>query len=78
VFVLRAEAQLFCMYLKVYFLESHLDFFLKPLGAVSDKHGQRFHYDIYTMYKRYQGKWSPGMLADCCWTITRDVPQDKI
>ncbi|UYV72095.1 hypothetical protein LAZ67_9001801 [Cordylochernes scorpioides] len=29
------------------------------------------------MEKRYQGKWSPGMLADYCWTLKRDVPQAK-
>ncbi|XP_050813874.1 uncharacterized protein LOC127053346 [Gopherus flavomarginatus] len=22
----------------------------------------------------YQGKWSPSMLADYCWTVTRDAP----
>jgi hypothetical protein len=44
------------MYLKVHFLESHLVFFLKTLGAFSDEHGERFYYDIYTMDKRYQGK----------------------
>jgi len=44
------------MYLKVHFLKSHLDFFLKTLRAVSDEHGERFHYDIYTLDKRYQGK----------------------
>uniref|UniRef100_A0A8C3SWI4 NADP-dependent oxidoreductase domain-containing protein n=1 Tax=Chelydra serpentina TaxID=8475 RepID=A0A8C3SWI4_CHESE len=26
------------------------------------------------MEKRYQGKWSPSMLADYCWTVTRDAP----
>ncbi|UYV84810.1 hypothetical protein LAZ67_X003586 [Cordylochernes scorpioides] len=31
---------------------------------VSDEHGERFHQDISSMEKRYQGKWSPGMLTD--------------
>jgi len=60
------------MSLKIHFLHSHLDFFLKNCGAVSDKHGERFHEDISAMEKRYQGKWNPAMLADYCWTITRD------
>ncbi|UYV65433.1 hypothetical protein LAZ67_3004374 [Cordylochernes scorpioides] len=32
---------------------------------------------ISSMEKRYQGKWSPGMLADYCWTLKRGVPQAK-
>jgi hypothetical protein len=63
------------MTLKVHFLDSHLDFFLKNLGAVSDKHGERFHQDISNMKKRYQSKWSLSMLADYCLTLKRDVPQ---
>ncbi|KAH9633685.1 hypothetical protein HF086_012611 [Spodoptera exigua] len=46
-------------------------------GAVSDEHGERFHQDISDMEKRYQGKWSPNMLADYCWTIKRDQPEAK-
>ncbi|UYV74905.1 hypothetical protein LAZ67_12001752 [Cordylochernes scorpioides] len=61
----------------IHFLHSHLDFFPDNLGAVSDEHGERFHQDISSMEKRYQGKWSPGMLADYCWTLMRNVPQAK-
>ncbi|UYV84754.1 hypothetical protein LAZ67_X003339 [Cordylochernes scorpioides] len=50
---------------------------LRNLDAVSDEHGERFHQDISSMEKRYQGKWSPVMLADYCWTLKRDVPQAK-
>ncbi|UYV76721.1 hypothetical protein LAZ67_14001873 [Cordylochernes scorpioides] len=66
------------MSLKIHFLHSHLDFFPDNLGAVSDEHGERFHQDISSMEKRYQGKWCPGMLADYCWTLKRDVPQAKV
>lgn len=62
------------MSLKIHFLHSHLDFFPPNLGAVSDEHGERFHQDILIMEKRYQGKWSPNMLADYCWNLKRDVP----
>jgi len=41
---------------------------------VSDEHGERFHQDISSMEKRYQGKWDWAMLADYCWTLARDVP----
>ncbi|UYV77585.1 hypothetical protein LAZ67_15001631 [Cordylochernes scorpioides] len=66
------------MSLKIHFLHSHLDFFPDNLGAVSDEHGERFHQDISSMEKRYQGKWCPAMLADYCWTLKRDLPQAKI
>jgi hypothetical protein len=65
------------MSLKIHFLHSHLEFFPDNLGAVSDEHGERFHQDIASMEKRYQGKWSPSMLSDYCWTLKRDVPQAK-
>ena len=44
--------------LKIYFLESHLDFFPDNLSEVSDEHSERFHQDIMGMEKRYQGKWT--------------------
>ena len=60
-----------------HFLESHFDSFPENLGKVSDKNGERFHQDIMAMEKRYQGKWTSSMLADYCWTLKRDVPDDK-
>jgi hypothetical protein len=58
-----------------HFLDYHLDLFPENLGAVSDEHGQRFHQDISTLVKRYQGKWSPSMLVVYCWTLAKDVPR---
>ncbi|UYV79437.1 hypothetical protein LAZ67_17002609 [Cordylochernes scorpioides] len=66
------------MSLKIHFLHSHLDFFPDNLGAVSDEHGERFHQAISSMEKRYQGKWSPAMLADDCWALKRDLPQANV
>ena len=54
---------------QVRFLDCHLGFFPKNLGAVSDEHEERFQYKIAAMEKRYQGKLSPSMLADYCWTL---------
>jgi len=65
------------MILKIHFLESYLDFFPENLGEVSDEHGERFHPDIMAMEKQYQGKWISSMLAHCCWTLKRDVPDAK-
>lgn len=55
------------MSLKIHFLNSHLDFFLKQLATESDEHGERFHQDIMYMEKRYRGKKLDHMLADFCW-----------
>lgn len=71
--LLKTYRNLGCnMSLKIHFLHSHLDFFPQNCGAVSDEHGERFHQDIAAMERRYQGKWSPSMLADYCWTVVRD------
>jgi hypothetical protein len=42
-----------------------------------EEHGERFDQVISTIEKRHQGKWSPSMLAEHCWTLRRDVPQAK-
>lgn len=65
------------MSLKIHFLHSHIDFFPDNCGSVSDEHGERFHQDISGMEGRYQGKWSPSMLADYCWNVTRETPVDS-
>lgn len=52
-------------------------YFPDNLGAVSNEHGERFHQDILNMENRYQGKLSPNMLGDYCWTIKRDQPEAK-
>jgi hypothetical protein len=75
--LLQAYQNLGCnMSLKIHFLHSHLDFSPHNRGHVSDEHGERFHQDIATMEKRYQGRWKPSMLADCCWTLIREAPDD--
>jgi len=63
------------MSLKVYFLESHLDFFPENLSKLSDEHGERFQQDIMAMKNRYKVKWTSSMLADYCWILKRDVPE---
>jgi len=65
------------MSLKIYFLESYLDFFPENLSEVSDEHGERFRQDVMTMEKWCQGKWTSSMLADYCWTLKRNVPDAK-
>lgn len=65
------------MSLKLHFLESHLDYFPENLGDYSEEQGERFHQDIKLMEKRYQGRWDVNMLADYCWNLKRDLPEEK-
>ena len=44
------------------FLHPYLNFFPPNLGAVSDEQGERFHQDIVTMEKTYQGKFTMNIL----------------
>ena len=60
------------MSVKVHFLQSHLDYFPENLGAMSQEQGERFHQDIKTMKKRYQGRWNVNIIVDYCWCLIRD------
>ena len=60
------------MSIKLHFLHSHLDKFPEILGDVSDEQGERFHQDVKTIEKRYQGRWDQHMMADYCWNLERD------
>jgi hypothetical protein len=73
--LLQSYQKLGCnMSLRIHFLHSNLNFFPENCGAVSDEHGERFHQDVSSMEKRYQGKWSCAMLVHYCWTLARNVP----
>jgi len=75
---LQSYQKLRCnMSLKIHFLHSHLDFSPENCGSVGDEHGERFHQDISSVEKRYQGKWNCAMLADYCWTLAMDAPTTK-
>jgi len=63
------------MSLKIHMLHSHLDFFPDNCGMVSDEHGKLFMTKNATMEKRYQEKWFTSMLADYCWTLVRNAPE---
>jgi len=72
--LLQSYQKLCCnMLLQIHFLHLHLDFFPENCGAMSDEHRERFHQDISSMEKRYQGKWKCAMVADYCWTLARDA-----
>lgn len=65
------------MSLKIHFLHSHLDFFPDNLGDVSDEHGERFHQEMKTIEKRYQGFWNERMMGDYIWFLTREADPEK-
>jgi hypothetical protein len=53
--------------IKIYFLDSHLEFFLICVDAVSVEHRERF----IKKYLRYQGKWRPIMLLTAATECSR-------
>ena len=54
------------------FLDFRLYFFPANPSVVSD-----FSKGVSVMEQRYQGRYSPSMLADYCWTVRRDLPQAR-
>ncbi|GJQ67292.1 hypothetical protein Trydic_g8193 [Trypoxylus dichotomus] len=50
--------------LKIHFLDSHLNLLPDSCSQVSDKHGERFHWDIAKTKQLYQNKRCTSMLAD--------------
>lgn len=73
--ILQAFHQMKCnISLKIHFLDSHLNFFPKNMGAMSDEHGERFQQDIAVIEKRYQEKLNPAKLTDYCWLLIRETP----
>ena len=57
------------MIVKVHFLHSHLDYFPENLGAMIKEQGKRFHQNLKTMEKRYQGRWNENLMANYCWDL---------
>jgi hypothetical protein len=62
------------MSLKLNFLYPHWIFFPENMGAVSNKHGERFHQEFSQTENRYGGKLGPNMLADYCWSLIMEKP----
>ena len=58
---------------KLYFLWSHLYYFLKSCGDLSEEQGDRFYQKIGIMEERYQGRRDVNFLADYCWCLKRDA-----
>ena len=65
------------MSIKLHFLNSHLDQFLENLGTMNYKQGEGFHWDLKTMVEHYQVRWDKSMMADYCWCIRWDCPEDS-
>jgi len=63
------EAQGYQMSLKVHFLHSHLEYFPQNLDSYSQEQGERFHQDLRTMGKHYQGRMNANMISDYCWML---------
>ncbi|KAJ4436580.1 hypothetical protein ANN_16613 [Periplaneta americana] len=61
------------MSIKLHYLHSHLEFFRPNLGDISEEHGERFHQDIETMEKRYQGRRDAAIMGDYIWSLVRST-----
>ena len=57
------------MSVKLHFLCSHLDFFQKNFGGLSEEHGERFHQNIEPMQRQYKGCWDSAMMGDYIWSL---------
>lgn len=74
--VLKANKTMKCYTsLKIYFLHSHLDLFLADLGAVSDEYGEKFHQNIATREKQYQGTWERRKISCNTFFSSGDLTQ---
>ncbi|GBM61672.1 hypothetical protein AVEN_133457-1 [Araneus ventricosus] len=62
------------MSLTLHVLDSHLNFFPRNLGAISDEHGERFHQDISMFEKRFSGRWNRSMLVGLLSGAHNQVP----
>ena len=60
------EAQKCKMSPKLHFLYLHLEYFTQSFGAYRGKQGERFHQNLRTMGKRYQGIVDVNMIGDYC------------
>ena len=71
--MLKAYEQLGpCMYLKMHFLHSHLNFFSPNFGKVSDEQGERFHQDISVIEGWHKGRFDANMMGDFCYYLQRE------
>ena len=64
------------MSIKVHFLHSHLNRFPENLDDFSEEQSERFHQNIKVMEEIYQGRWDRYMMADYCWCLQRNCPDD--
>ena len=60
------------MSIKLHFLLSHLDYFPKHYGDLSEEQSECFHQDIRIIEESYQGRWDVNFLADVCWCLKWD------
>ena len=61
------------MSVKLQFLWSHLDYFRKNSGDLSEEQGERFHQDSHIIEEHYPGWWDVNFLVDYYWSLKRDA-----
>lgn len=63
------------MSIKLYILDSHLDYFHENLGGFSEELGERFHQDITTTETRYQSQRNVNLIVDYGSSMKCAIPE---
>ena len=68
------------MSVKPHFLQSHLDYFSKKCGDLSEEQGEHFHQDICIMEKCYYDQWDEKSLttAGTKWDVVALQAQAEV
>jgi hypothetical protein len=62
---------------KLHIIANHIDEMPTNCSDYSDEMGERFHQDIKSMERRYQGRFDKFMLADYCWFLKRETNSES-
>lgn len=57
--------------IKVYYVHSYIDIFLKNLRDTSEEHSEGNQQNIKTMEDRYKGRCATRMMADYCRSLKK-------
>ena len=66
------------MSVKLYFLRSYLDYFLKNLGDLSEELGEHFHQEIRIREEHYQTRSNLNFLANNCCAWKKEIFTEAI
>lgn len=65
------------VFVKHYFLSSHLDMFSPNIGDACEDHGEQFPIDITPLENCYNGRLASFSLPDYGWSLRREMDIQK-